>query len=144
MDPHPPPPPPRLRLLPPMSAHRMTLVRHSTACSRNNVRIAELYELRHFRIIEAESTPPGPGEIQVRVRSVGICGSDLHYFADGSIGDVKIHYPVVLGHEPTGEVVSAGSGVTGVSAGGQGVVEAPPFFFPPGARRRGPPKLLAK
>ena len=57
------------------------------------MRIAELYEPRRFRIHRCACAGPGPGEVQVRVRSVGICGSDLHYFADGSIGDVIIHYP---------------------------------------------------
>jgi L-iditol 2-dehydrogenase len=73
--------------------------------------------------LEAEPEPPGPGDIQVKVRSVGICGSDLHYFSEGAIGDTVIHYPVVLGHEPTGEIVSAGPGVTGVTAGAAVMLE---------------------
>jgi L-iditol 2-dehydrogenase len=87
------------------------------------MRIAELYEPRHFRFIEGPAPEPGPGEIQVRVRSVGICGSDLHYFSDGAIGDVPINYPVVLGHEPTGEVHKTGAGVTGFSQGDRAFLE---------------------
>ena len=87
------------------------------------MRIAELYELRSFRFIDAPAPDPGPGEIQVRVRSVGICGSDLHYYADGCIGDVSIHYPVVLGHEPTGDVWKTGPGVTGFSKGDRAFLE---------------------
>lgn len=95
-----------------------------TACSRSNpVRVSELYQPRRFRVLESEAVPPGPGEIQVRVRSVGICGSDLHYFSEGSIGDVLIRYPVVLGHEPAGEIVSAGAGVTGITAGAPALLE---------------------
>jgi len=87
------------------------------------VLVSELYEPRRFRLLEAERVPPAPGEIQVRVRSVGICGSDLHYYAEGSIGDVIIRYPVVLGHEPAGEIVAAGDGVTGVTLGARAFLE---------------------
>jgi L-iditol 2-dehydrogenase len=87
------------------------------------MRIAELYEPRRFRFTEGPAPDPGPGEIQVRVRSVGICGSDLHYFSDGAIGDVPVSYPVVLGHEPTGEVHRTGEGVTGFSRGDRAFLE---------------------
>ena len=45
----------------------------------------------------------GAGEKLVRVRSVGVCGSDLHWFSEGSIGDAKLEHPLVLGHEFAGE-----------------------------------------
>jgi L-iditol 2-dehydrogenase len=44
----------------------------------------------------------GAGEKLVRVKSVGVCGSDLHWFAEGSIGDAKLEHPLVLGHEFAG------------------------------------------
>ena len=44
----------------------------------------------------------GVGEKLVRVTSVGVCGSDLHWFAEGSIGDSKLEHPLVLGHEFAG------------------------------------------
>lgn len=87
------------------------------------MRIAELSERRRFRFIDGPVNPPGPGEVQVRVRKVGICGSDLHYYQDGFIGDVQITYPVVLGHEPVGQIVSAGEGVTGVTEGARAMLE---------------------
>jgi L-iditol 2-dehydrogenase len=93
------------------------------------VRVAELQAQRRFHLIEAPVTPPGPGEIQVRVTHVGICGSDLHYYQDGMIGDVKILYPVVLGHEPIGEIVAAGDGVTGVSAGAKALLEPAVYCY---------------
>ena len=53
--------------------------------------------------IHEESTPePGAGETLVRVKSVGVCGSDLHWFAEGGIGDAKLDHPLVLGHEMAG------------------------------------------
>ena len=42
------------------------------------------------------------GEALVRVKAVGVCGSDLHWFAEGSIGDAKLDHPLVLGHEFAG------------------------------------------
>lgn len=85
--------------------------------------VAELFEHRRFRLVDAAPTPPGPGEIQVRVKHVGICGSDLHYFAEGAIGDIGFQYPVVLGHEPTGEVWETGPGVSGLARGDRVLLE---------------------
>jgi L-iditol 2-dehydrogenase len=50
--------------------------------------------------------------VRVRTAAVGICGSDLHYFGEGGIGDVPCVYPMVLGHEPTGIVEESGNGWT--------------------------------
>ena len=44
----------------------------------------------------------GAGEKLVRVKSVGVCGSDLHWFSEGEIGDAKLEHPLVLGHEFAG------------------------------------------
>jgi len=45
----------------------------------------------------------GKGEKLIRIRSVGVCGSDLHWFSQGEIGDAKLERPLVLGHEFAGE-----------------------------------------
>ncbi|HSQ18182.1 MAG TPA: zinc-binding dehydrogenase [Anaerolineales bacterium] len=45
---------------------------------------------------------PGAGEIKLQVKAVGICGSDLHWFEAGGIGDAQLEHPLVLGHEFTG------------------------------------------
>jgi len=87
------------------------------------MKVAELYEHRKFRMSEAPVPEPGPGEVQARVRAVGICGSDLHYFVEGGIGDIQAVYPSVLGHEPTGEITKVGTGVTGWSPGDLAVLE---------------------
>jgi len=54
-----------------------------------------------------ETAPPEPpqGWARVKVRYVGICGSDIHYYATGRIGDQVVKYPFVLGHEASGEVL---------------------------------------
>jgi L-iditol 2-dehydrogenase len=93
------------------------------------MRIAELYDARRFRLAEGPNPDPCPGQVQVRVRSVGICGSDLHYFEDGGIGSVKPRLPLVLGHEPTGEVHKIGDGVTGLSIGDRAMLEPAVYCY---------------
>jgi L-iditol 2-dehydrogenase len=71
--------------------------------------------LRGPKDVAVEDRPaprPGPGEVLVRVRSVGVCGSDTHYYDHGRIGRFVVEEPLVLGHEASGEVVEAGPGVT--------------------------------
>jgi L-iditol 2-dehydrogenase len=53
--------------------------------------------------------PPGPGEVLLRVRVTGICGSDLHSYQDARIGDTPIQGPLVLGHEFSGRVEAVGA-----------------------------------
>jgi L-iditol 2-dehydrogenase len=69
-----------------------------------------------------EPHDPGPGEVTVKLRAVGICGSDMHWYLEGCIGSSSAIYPQVLGHEPAGEVIAAGSGVS-LRAGDRVVVE---------------------
>ncbi len=63
-------------------------------------------------VLETRPIPnPDEDEVLVRVRAVGICGSDLHYFKEGRIGDFVVESPIVLGHEVSGEIVAVGAGV---------------------------------
>jgi L-iditol 2-dehydrogenase len=66
---------------------------------------------------------PGPNEVLVKLRSVGICGSDMHWYLDGSIHGFPATYPLVLGHEPAGEVVGVGSAVSGFKTGDRVSIE---------------------
>lgn len=85
--------------------------------------VAELTAPREFRLAQQEIAPPGPGEVQVRPDAVGICGSDLHSYSEGGIGDMPCQFPMVLGHEPSGTVVAVGPGVTGWSPGDRAALE---------------------
>lgn len=72
------------------------------------------------RKIDLERRPvpaPGPGEVLVRVSAVGVCGSDVHYYEHGRIGDFVVDGPLVLGHEVSGEIVAVGAGVDGDRVG---------------------------
>jgi L-iditol 2-dehydrogenase len=51
---------------------------------------------------------PGPGELLLRVKATGICGSDLHTYADFRIGETEVHHPLILGHEFSGIVEETG------------------------------------
>jgi L-iditol 2-dehydrogenase len=87
------------------------------------MRVAELLGVRDFRLTEFPDPEPGPGEIRVRVGAVGLCGSDLHNYSEGSVGDTLCVYPMVLGHEPAGIVDKTGPGVTGWSRGDRAAFE---------------------
>ena len=54
---------------------------------------------------------PGPHQVLVEVKSVGICGSDIHYFEHGRIGSFVVEQPLVLGHEASGLIVAVGAKV---------------------------------
>ena len=86
-------------------------------CRNLIVLVAELIAQRQFHLTEKPIEDPGPGEVQVRVGAVGICGSDIHSYAEGAVGDTPCEYPMVLGHEPAGTVVKTGAGVTGWARG---------------------------
>ena len=53
---------------------------------------------------------PGPGEVRIAIDTVGICGSDVHYYTHGRIGPFVVEAPMVLGHEASGVVVDCGAG----------------------------------
>ena len=85
--------------------------------------VAQLTAPREFRLVHQDIEDPGPGEVQVRVDAVGVCGSDVHSYAEGGIGDTPSQFPMVLGHEPAGTVVKTGTGVTGWSVGDRAAFE---------------------
>ncbi|MDE2768210.1 MAG: NAD(P)-dependent alcohol dehydrogenase [Chloroflexota bacterium] len=66
---------------------------------------------------------PGPGEVLIRIRSVGVCASDVHYYEHGRIGRYVVREPLILGHEPAGEVVALGSGVDSLAEGDRVSIE---------------------
>ncbi len=71
------------------------------------MRAARLHGVGDLRVADEPEPVPGPGEELVRVTSVGVCGSDLHWWDEAGIGDAVITSPLVLGHEAAG-VIEAG------------------------------------
>ncbi|HIR75438.1 MAG TPA: NAD(P)-dependent alcohol dehydrogenase [Candidatus Choladousia intestinipullorum] len=72
---------------------------------------------------EREIPSPADDEVLVKLEYVGICGSDLHYYENGAIGDYVVKPPFVLGHEPGGTVVEIGKNVTHLKAGDRVALE---------------------
>ncbi len=72
---------------------------------------------------EREIPVPKDNEVLVKLEYVGICGSDLHYYETGAIGDYVVEPPFVLGHEPGGTVVEVGKNVKHLKAGDRVALE---------------------
>src|SRR5437773_152307 len=73
---------------------------------------AVLYAPRDLRIEQRPIPTLSEGEVLVRILSVGVCGSDVHYYEHGRIGDFVVRSPLVLGHESSGQIVEVGKGVS--------------------------------
>jgi len=73
--------------------------------------------IRKFEQREVPKPTPAKGEVLIRIRYVGICGSDLHYWSQGKIGSKVVKYPFVIGHECAGEIAGLGAEVTGLKLG---------------------------
>ncbi len=58
-----------------------------------------------------------PDSVRIRIRNVGICGSDVHYYTHGRIGPYVVKDPMILGHEAAGEVITVGANVKNLTVG---------------------------
>ena len=76
-----------------------------------------------LRLEEVEKPKPDENEALVRIKSVGVCGSDVHYYRLGRIGPFVVEKPMILGHECSGEVVEVGRQVPHLQAGDRVVIE---------------------
>lgn len=76
----------------------------------NIMRVARLFSIGDMRLIEEPIPIPRPDEALIRITSVGLCGSDLHWYKEAGIGDSHLKKPLVLGHEFAG-VTDAGQRV---------------------------------
>jgi L-iditol 2-dehydrogenase len=81
------------------------------------MRAIRLYGPRTLQIDDVPVPDPGAGEVLVRVTAVGLCGSDVHYYCDGHIGESVPSAPLVLGHEFAGTVEAVGPGVVSLREG---------------------------
>ena len=57
-----------------------------------------------------DAPAPGLGELKIAPHTVGVCGSDLHYYTHGRVGKYVVRQPMILGHEASGTVVEVGPG----------------------------------
>ena len=83
-----------------------------------------LYEPGDIRIEDMDIPVPRDDEALIRLKAVGVCGSDVHFYEVGRIGDFVVEAPLILGHECAGEVVSVGKDVKSVKPGDRVAIEA--------------------
>ncbi|CAG9946473.1 unnamed protein product [Clonostachys rosea f. rosea IK726] len=88
-----------------------------------HVQASVLHGERDIRIQDRELAAPSSNEVQVRVSSTGLCGSDLHYYNHYRNGDIVVREPLTLGHESSGTVVAVGDGVTDLAPGDRVALE---------------------
>jgi L-iditol 2-dehydrogenase len=75
------------------------------------MRVSVLREAGKLDTEERAAPKPGPGQVLVQIRSVGICGSDVHYYRHGRIAEYVVREPQILGQEAGGRIVAVGPGV---------------------------------
>lgn len=81
------------------------------------MKVAVMNGVGKMGFVEREIPQPADNEVLVKLEYVGICGSDMHYYETGRIGDYVVEPPFVLGHEPGGVVVEVGKNVTHLKVG---------------------------
>ncbi|AHV98655.1 MULTISPECIES: NAD(P)-dependent alcohol dehydrogenase [Paenibacillus] len=87
------------------------------------MKVAVMNGIGKMGFIEREIPKVADNEVLVKLEYVGICGSDLHYYETGRIGDYIVKPPFVLGHEPGGTVVEIGKNVTNLNVGDKVALE---------------------
>lgn len=81
--------------------------------SEQTMLTSRLYGIRDLRVERAPVPVPGPGEVLLKIASVGTCGSDVHYYLEGGIGDAIVKEPITMGHEFSAWIAGFGPGVEG-------------------------------
>jgi len=87
------------------------------------MKAAVLHKAQDMRIEQRPVPKPQPNEALVRLRAIGVCGSDIHYYFAGALGKNRVQGPMLVGHECAGEVVEVGAEVEGLKPGDRVVVE---------------------
>ena len=81
------------------------------------MRAAVLVSAGQIRVEERPVPTPAPDEVLVQVTAVGVCGSDVHFYKEGRLGDWVVDEPLVLGHESGGRIVAVGRDVAATRVG---------------------------
>lgn len=89
----------------------------SDAAVPETMRACVLHEPKKLVVEERPVPHPTHGEVLVEVGSVGVCGSDTHYYQHGRIGEFVVREPLVLGHEAGGRIVAVGAGADAARVG---------------------------
>jgi L-iditol 2-dehydrogenase len=87
------------------------------------MKVAVMNGIGKMGYVERSIPVPAANEVLVKLEYVGICGSDMHYYESGRIGDYIVKPPFVLGHEPGGTVVEVGADVKHLKIGDRVALE---------------------
>ncbi|GAB3618472.1 NAD(P)-dependent alcohol dehydrogenase [Okibacterium endophyticum] len=87
------------------------------------MRTSVLAEKHSLRVEDRPLPAVAADEVLVKVAAVGVCGSDVHYYREGRIGDFVVEAPLVLGHEVSGTIVATGADVTADRVGQRVAIE---------------------
>ena len=87
------------------------------------MKVAIMTDIGKMDYVERPIPTPKDDEVLVKLEYVGICGSDMHYYESGAIGDFIVKPPFVLGHEPGGVVVEVGKNVHHLKVGDRVALE---------------------
>ena len=87
------------------------------------MKVCVLTGQRQLEWTQREIPQPAPGELQIKLEYVGICGSDLHFYDQGRLANWELDGPLALGHEPGGVVTAIGEGVKGFAVGDKVALE---------------------
>ena len=87
------------------------------------MKAAVLHQARDLRLEDVPTPDYGPDDVLVKIGSVGICGSDVHYWRTGAIGDFVVEEPMILGHEVAGVVAEVGENVHTLKVGDRVALE---------------------
>lgn len=113
--------------------HNAQGVHQYVHCQNQNVQMSEnqdrcnltavLYEKNDLRMEQTPIEEPGDNEVLLEIHCVGICGSDVHYFSHGQLGDFKLCDPMIIGHEASGIVSKVGPNVKNLQIGDRVAIE---------------------
>lgn len=84
---------------------------------------AFLTEIEKIELKEVEVPKIMPDEVLVKMEAIGICGSDIHYYSHGKIGDFVVEFPFILGHECAGSIIEVGCDVRHLKIGDRVALE---------------------
>jgi L-iditol 2-dehydrogenase len=87
------------------------------------MRASVMHEAEHVSVDQVPVPEPDVDQVLIEIAAVGVCGSDVHYFHDGRIGDFIVKEPMILGHEASGTIVKVGANVPADRVGERVAIE---------------------
>ncbi len=84
---------------------------------------AVLLSPKQIELKQIKIPTPKENEVLIRLRAIGLCGSDVHYYEHGKIGRYVVEQPIILGHEASGDIVEVGANVSHLQVGQRVAIE---------------------